>query len=131
MTPLEKGAKAWLITSKAGQLPEGSEHRLQVEIHDWVQGRFNVSAQGKRWNVSIWNLDAPREYRTRQGRWLRESDPRVLDALEKLLVLEMKNLDMRRSASETIPWFVQEYVDGLLWILERNGRKRGVVLSAL
>jgi hypothetical protein len=56
------------------------------------------------------------------GPWLPEADPRVLDALEKLLAQEMENLELRRAESATVPPFVQDYIKGLAWILERNGR---------
>jgi hypothetical protein len=56
------------------------------------------------------------------GPWLLEADPRVLDALEKLLAQEMENLELRRAESATVPQFVQDCVDGLVWILQRNGR---------
>jgi hypothetical protein len=46
----------------------------------------------------------------------------VLDALEKLLAQEMENLELRRAESATVPQFVQDCVDGLVWILQRNGR---------
>lgn len=94
--PLVKGARVWMANTLQGDLPHDAPHRQEVEIQERaIDGRFIVAADHRTWNVSRWNLISPNEYRTRQGTWLPESDPRTLDALEKLLAQEVKNLECR------------------------------------
>ena len=130
--PLVKGARVWMANTLQANLPHDAPHRQQVEIQEWTTtGRFIVEAEGRTWNVSRWNLISPNEYRTRQGTWLPESDPRVLEALEKLLAQEVKNLESRVAESAEGARSYREYVDSLVWTLERNGRKFNAVVSGL
>jgi hypothetical protein len=109
------GMRAWMSDSSGYPLPEGLVDRQEVRVVG-QQGRTRTveDAQGKRYDVLFWQVDAGYAYRI-NGRYYRENTPQALDLLENYL----RHLERM---SRFAPWETAEQRQDIRFQLRRNGR---------
>lgn len=117
MIPPQPGMTGWLW-GETGRLRPRTPVRV-VEVSDG--GMVAVVRYGRYGQRRIYthNLDVGREWRTRSGRWIPESDPRVRQWLLKAIA-DIRAGGTRACSSDdarTRQARLQEY----LWLLSRNG----------
>lgn len=109
------GMKAWMSDSSGYPLPEGLVDRQPVKVIA-QQGRTRVveDAEGRRYEVLFWQVDAGFSYRI-NGRLYKEGTPQALDLLENYLAYLER-------ISRFAPWETAEQRHDLRFQLRRNGR---------
>jgi hypothetical protein len=93
-------------------LPEGMPDPCEVTILNWLPGDQEMTVEdqaGHRWKVLHWLVDAGYEFPSKGGIYLHESEPRILDRLQRVVAGELGA-------------YPDEFLAMARKILRRNGR---------
>ena len=73
-------------------LPEGMPDPCEITVVAWPQGSQDIVVEdtnGKQWSVMHWLIDCGFEFPTKGGGYLHESDPKILDRLQRVVAGEL------------------------------------------
>ena len=114
------GMKGWAHGERAFSLPDGLPHKSPVEILERSGWRdLIVKSGGGIWQVGAAAIDCGREYLTRSGEWIPESDDRarrhLLRLLDAIRRFDLNKVYVHDTACQ------RRMIAEVEWILERNG----------
>jgi hypothetical protein len=114
------GRGGWAQEGRAYPLPDGLAHKTPVKILEWSGWRDVIVRAGVGiWQVPASAVDCGREYRTKSGKWIPESDERARRYLIKYR--EAVHLGIRSKVYVHDTRERERLLDEAAWILERNG----------
>ncbi|MCW1885542.1 hypothetical protein OKA04_12450 [Luteolibacter flavescens] len=114
------GLRGWAHGERGIILPVGLAHKTPLEVLERTGWRdLIVRAEGSIWQLPAAAVDCGREYRTRSGLWIPESDERSRRYLPRLR--EALFADDRTKIYVATPAEKRRLIDEIEWILERNG----------
>lgn len=119
MIPPQAGMTGWIVDHNPYRTKEGLPDRTPVTVTAG-RGQFVtvLDPAGKEWEVFFWQVDCGREFESiaHRGTWIHESDPRVLDWMEREVakpIVARSNIGANN---------IKRSFEDLRWILRRNGR---------
>ena len=114
------GLRGWAHGERGHGLPEGLPHRTPVEVLERTGWRdLIVRSESGLWQVPAAAIDCGREYLTKSGKWIPETEDRARRFLIKLREAIFRHDRDRVYVHDTFNQ-LRDIAD-VEWILERNG----------